>query len=81
MDRKARARLVGAVLLLLLGVGLLLLRFMPGLRRIITFTWSWPWSIVGVGALLFFLGLLLGPPASWQASAASYTTRTRPGTG
>jgi len=44
--------------LILVGVWLLVDQWMPGLLP----RFSWPWTIIGVGAFLLLLGLLTGAP-------------------
>jgi hypothetical protein len=58
MDRKRRSSLVGGLLLILLGAWFLISQFWPGLHP----EFSWPWIIVGVGALMLVIGLLSGEP-------------------
>jgi hypothetical protein len=55
----------GGIVLVLLGAALLAFQFVPSLRA-----WydsieasGWPLIVIGVGALLFLLGLILGAPA------------------
>jgi hypothetical protein len=48
----------GGLFLILLGALFLFFQLMPGLRIQL----SWPWIIVGVGAFLLVLGLLVGAP-------------------
>ncbi len=62
MDSRQRTRLFGGVLILLLGVGLLIFQFVPGVRDSFQIEWSWPMIIIGVGALLLIWGLLGGSP-------------------
>jgi hypothetical protein len=60
MNAQKRSNIVLGIVLILVGALYLASRFIPGLSLVITF--SWPWIIVGVGALLLLLGLLIGVP-------------------
>ena len=62
MNTRRRTRIVGAVLLILVGLWLLLIQFFPDLRFFDALNFSWPWIIIGVGILLFILGLAGGQP-------------------
>lgn len=62
MDRATRSRLIGGILLVLLGAWLLALQLYPTLGDLININFSWPLIIIGVGALLLVLGLLIGVP-------------------
>ena len=83
MNTRRRTRIVGAVLLILVGIWLLLIQFFPDLRFFDALNFSWPWIIIGVGILLFILGLAGGQPGMAVPAAivagigASCTTRTR----
>lgn len=63
MTRAQRSRLVGGVLLILLGAWFLLGQIVPGFRAWLPIEFGWPMIIVSVGVLLFFFGLLVGAPA------------------
>ena len=63
MDTRARSSLAGGLALILLGVVFLIAQVMPE-----QFTWlnperNWPLIVIGVGLLLFIIGLLTGAPA------------------
>jgi len=60
MDRRRRSSLAGGIVLILLGVLFLAtqLKLIPGLWL----EFSWPWIVIGVGAFLLVLGLLVGAP-------------------
>jgi hypothetical protein len=63
MDTRARSSLAGGLALILLGVVFLIAQVMPE-----QFAWldpekNWPLIIIGVGVLLFVIGLLSGAPA------------------
>ena len=59
MGGRHRSSLAGGLVLILLGVWFLVAQLVPGLQ----IWFSWPLSIVGVGALLLVIGLLTGVPA------------------
>jgi hypothetical protein len=59
MDRRRRSSVVAGLLLLLVGVAILILQFVPG----ISLSFSWPWIIITVGCLLLVLGVATGVPA------------------
>ncbi len=63
MSRAQRSRLVGGVLLILVGIWFLLSQIVPGLRSWLSIGFGWPMIVVSVGVLLFFFGLLVGAPA------------------
>lgn len=63
MDTRARSSLAGGLALILLGVVFLIAQVMPE-----QFTWlnpekNWPLIVIGVGLLLFIIGLLTSAPA------------------
>ena len=60
MDRRRRSSLAGGIVLILLGVLFLAtqLKLLPGLWL----EFSWPWIVIGVGAFLLVLGLVVGAP-------------------
>lgn len=60
MTRNQGARIVGGVLLIMLGLYMLLVQFYPQLRLLDTLTW--PLIVVGAGILMLILGLLAGNP-------------------
>jgi hypothetical protein len=62
MNRNERMRLVGGLLLVLLGAWLLAVRIVPSLDDWLNISYSWPVIVIGVGVGLFFLGALLGAP-------------------
>ncbi len=62
MTQRRKSNLVGGVLLVLVGVVVLLLQLMPGLRQTLRVEYSWPWIVIGVGAFLLVFGLLVGAP-------------------
>lgn len=58
MDSTRRAGVAVGIVLISAGIWFLLLQFLPGLG-----SWfSWPMIIVGVGGLLFLIGILAGEP-------------------
>jgi hypothetical protein len=64
MSRERRSDLVIGILLLLIGGWFLAAQFnlMPTLNEIINIQYQWPTIIIGVGVLLFILGLLTRNP-------------------
>ena len=58
MDVQKRSNLALGVVLILLGGIFLLNRLIPGLELVL----SWPWIVIGVGAALLVMGMLLGAP-------------------
>jgi hypothetical protein len=64
MSKERRSDLVFGVILLLIGAWFLVAQFnlVPGLNAIMNVQYQWPLIVVGVGALLFILGLLVRAP-------------------
>lgn len=62
MDRRTRTNIAGGLLLILLGGWFLLLRLYPALGDWIALRFDWPVWVIGAGALILILGLLLGEP-------------------
>ncbi len=64
MSRERRSDLLIGIILLLIGGWFLAAQFnlMPGLNELINIQYEWPLIIVGVGVLLFILGLLSRNP-------------------
>lgn len=60
MNAQRRTNLVLGFLLIAVGLVYLASRFIPGLDLVLIF--SWPWIVIGVGAALLLLGLLIGVP-------------------
>lgn len=58
MDVQKRSSLVLGAVLILLGAIFLLNRIVPGLEVV----FGWPWIVIGVGAALLVIGLLVGAP-------------------
>ena len=58
MDNQKRSSLTLGVVLILLGGIFLANRLVPGLELV----FSWPWIVIGVGAALLVIGLLVGAP-------------------
>lgn len=58
MKRSHRSSLTGGLILILLGAWFLAVQFVPGLQD----WFSWPWIIIGIGALMLLGGLLGGVP-------------------
>jgi len=64
MTKQRRSDLVFGIILLLLGGWFLAAQFnlVPDLNQIINIQYQWPLIVIGVGVLLFLLGLLLRTP-------------------
>ncbi len=64
MTKERRSDLVFGVILLLIGAWFLLAEFklLPGLNAILNVQNQWPLIVIGVGVLLFLLGLLARAP-------------------
>ncbi|OGO16601.1 MAG: hypothetical protein A2Y93_16540 [Chloroflexi bacterium RBG_13_68_17] len=65
MDQRRRTQLGGGIVLVLVGAALLAVQIVPSLRAwydSIVWEGGWPLIVIGVGALLFLLGLILGAP-------------------
>ena len=60
MNQRQRTALVGGFLLILFGACLLAVRLAPGWQDILPLVFRWPVILLGVGLLLFVLGLLTG---------------------
>jgi hypothetical protein len=64
MTKERRSDIVFGIILLLIGGWFLAAQFnlIPGLNELINIQFQWPWIVIGVGLLLFFLGLLTHNP-------------------
>ncbi len=64
MSRERRSDLILGILLVLVGGWFLAAQFklVPGLSQIMDVQYQWPLLVVGVGVLLFLLGLLVKAP-------------------
>lgn len=62
MNSTQRSRLSLGLLLILVGLGMLAFKFIPGLGEMISIEFTWPLIVVGSGALLLIIGLLVGAP-------------------
>ena len=64
MSKERRSDLVFGIILLLIGGWFLAAKFelVPGVDEIINVQYQWPLTIIGVGVLLFLLGLLTHAP-------------------
>jgi hypothetical protein len=63
VDRHRITNLVGALLLILAGVAILALQFVPGWQEWVSAERAWPLIVVGAGAALFVIGLAADIPA------------------
>jgi hypothetical protein len=76
MEQKQRSNLTAGILMILVGAYFLATRIFPDLMDWTVLTFDWPLIIIGVGALLLFIGLLTGTaemavPASILAGIGS----------
>ncbi len=62
MDTNQRSRLGLGLLLILAGIFITAYQFIPGFKALFDFQYSWPISIIAVGAALLAIGLLSGAP-------------------
>jgi hypothetical protein len=64
MSRERRSDLVFGIILLVIGAWFLAAQFnlVPNLYQIMNIEYQWPLIVIGVGALLFILGLILRAP-------------------
>jgi len=62
MKRRYRSNIVLGLLLLIIGGWFLVQQLYPGLRIWEDLSFSWPWFVMGTGAFLLLLGLLVGAP-------------------
>jgi hypothetical protein len=58
MDVQKRSNLALGIALIVLGALFLVTRLLPGLELV----FGWPWIVIGVGAGLMIIGLLVGAP-------------------
>lgn len=57
-----QTNLVGGALLILIGLFVLAIQFVPGLGAFFHIRFTWPLIIVGVGLVLLVLGVVVGEP-------------------
>jgi hypothetical protein len=62
MKSSNRSSIALGILLVLLGVFLVAQQVYPPFRELIQIHFTWPWIVIGVGILLFLLGLLVRAP-------------------
>jgi hypothetical protein len=62
VSESQRTRLIGGVILILVGVFFLLTQFVPGWQNLFAIQFDWPLIIVLVGIFFSILGLLTGAP-------------------
>jgi len=62
MESRNRTRLIGGLLLILLGGWLLAIRLVPSLEWWMEVFTDWPVTVIGVGILLLVFGLLVNAP-------------------
>lgn len=58
MDAQRRSTIALGIALIVLGGIFLATQLIPGLALVLT----WPWIVIGVGALLLLVGILVGAP-------------------
>jgi hypothetical protein len=63
MSRQNRTQLGLGILLVLLGVIYLVVQQVPALRALLPMEFTWPWWVIGAGALILIIGLLTGAPS------------------
>lgn len=61
MNRRSRFNLIAGSILVLIGIFLLALQFVPNLQGWFD-VWRWPFYVIAVGILLAIIGLLTGEP-------------------
>ena len=64
MSKERRSDLVFGIILILVGALFLAVQFklLPGIEKFINMQYQWPLIVIGVGVLLFLLGLLARAP-------------------
>ncbi len=62
MKFRKRSNIILGILLILVGIWFMSRQLYPDLAFWGYFDFSWPWYVIGVGAFLILLGLLLGTP-------------------
>jgi hypothetical protein len=62
MERRNRSQLALGILLLLFGAGMIAIRQVPELQTWINSYYDWPMGVIGAGAVIFVIGLLVGAP-------------------
>jgi hypothetical protein len=62
MDRKNRSQLGLGIILILLGGWFIAQKTVPGLQEWVTQFSVWPFTVIGAGAIILLLALILGAP-------------------
>ncbi|MFZ5919469.1 MAG: hypothetical protein ACOYY3_00275 [Chloroflexota bacterium] len=62
MERRNRTQLALGILLLLFGAGMIAVRQVPELQTWFDTYYDWPFGVIGAGAIIFVIGLLVGAP-------------------
>jgi hypothetical protein len=62
MESRRRSRLVGGILLILMGAWFAALQLVPGLGDWINIEFTWPWMIIAVGVILLVVSLIIAVP-------------------
>ena len=62
MDRKNRSQLGLGIILILLGGWFIAQKTVPGLQEWMTQFSAWPFTVIGAGAIILLIGLIIGSP-------------------
>jgi len=62
MDRKNRSQLGLGIILILLGGWFIAQKTIPGLQEWMTQFSAWPFTVIGAGAIILLIGLIIGSP-------------------
>lgn len=62
MNKQGRTQLALGVILILLGAWFLVDKSVPAFHTLFSKYTEWPFSLIGIGAILLLLGLVLGAP-------------------
>lgn len=64
MSKRGRSQLILGLILILLGVWFIVERSVPSLAAFAAEFFRWPYTLIWIGALILFLGLLSGNPGA-----------------
>lgn len=62
MNRSNRTQLALGLILVLLGAWFIAVRQVPVLKEWMTAFYEWPFTVIGAGAVIFLIGLIVGAP-------------------
>jgi hypothetical protein len=62
MDKRDRTQLALGLLLVILGAWFFAVRQVPALRAWTEIQFDWPFYVIGAGALILLIGMLMGAP-------------------